>query len=87
MPQVSLAAAVAVDQIDLAEAADKIRPINSPLADLLDAVVDIDADALHSVVEWPSGETECIEDCSPCAAKSAAQQVAAPYLRVLGGAS
>jgi hypothetical protein len=70
-----------VDQIDLAEAAERIRPTNSALADLLDAVADIDADSLHSMVEWPSGETECIDDCSPCAAKYAAQALAAQYLR------
>lgn len=81
MPPVSLTAAVVVEQIDLAEAAERIRPANAALADLLDAVADIDADALHSMVEWPSGETECIDDCSPCAAKYAAQILAAQHLR------
>ena len=75
--------AVAIEQIDLSEAADKIRPTNSALADLLEAVEDIDAEGLHSMVEWPSGETECIDDCSPCAAKYAAQTLAAEYLRAL----
>ncbi|MEU5477532.1 hypothetical protein [Streptomyces mirabilis] len=86
MPQVSLAEAVAIDQIDLADAADRIRPRNSALADLLDAVADIDVDGLHSMVEWPNGETECIDDCSPCSAKCAAQIVAAQYLRTIAKA-
>ncbi|MCW7941606.1 hypothetical protein AAW14_06040 [Streptomyces hygroscopicus] len=74
-----------IDQIDLSEAADKIRPTNSALADLLEAVEDIDAEGLHSMVEWPSGETECIDECSPCAAKYAAQTVAAQFLRAIAG--
>ena len=81
MPQVSLAEAVAIDQFNLIEAAEHIRPTNSALADLLDAVEDIDAEGLHSMAEWPSGETECVDECSPCAAKYAAQTLAAQYLK------
>jgi hypothetical protein len=77
---------VQIDTIDLSEAADRIRPRNSALADLLDAVADIDAEGLHSMVEWSSGETECIDDCSPCAAKYAAQVLAHQYLRAVAKA-
>ena len=79
----STSSLIPVDTIDLAQAADKIRPADSLLADLLEAVADVDDEALHSMVEWPSGETECIEGCTPCVAKYAAQAVAAAYLRAL----
>lgn len=74
---------IAVDTIDLAEAAEKIRRTNPAVADLLAAVAEVDEDSLHSMAEWPSGETECIDDCTPCAAKYAAQVVAIQYLRAM----
>ncbi|WP_432027401.1 hypothetical protein [Streptomyces sp. 1222.5] len=79
----STSSLIPIDTIDLAKAAEQIRPGDSPLADLLEAVADVDDEALHSMVEWPSGETECIEGCTPCTAKYAAQTVAAAYLRAL----
>lgn len=72
---------IAADAIELSEAAEKIRPTNPAIADLLDAVADVDGDSLHSMVEWPTGETECVDDCTPCTAKYAAQVVAVQYLR------
>ncbi|MFJ7895977.1 hypothetical protein [Streptomyces anthocyanicus] len=80
---------IAADTIDLSVAADMIRPTNAAIADLLDAVADVDADSLHSMVEWPGGETECTDDCTPCAAKYAAQVVAVQHLRAManGGAA
>ncbi|MFJ8929319.1 hypothetical protein ACIRLA_22340 [Streptomyces sp. NPDC102364] len=74
---------ITVDMIDLSEAAEKIRPKSPTIADLLDAVADIDEDSLHSVIEWPSGERECIDDCTPCTAKRAAQVVADKFLRTI----
>jgi len=68
-----------VDTIDLSAAADRIRPQNSALADL-------HLDGLHSMVEWQNGETECIDECSPCAAKHAAQVLAHQYLRTVAKA-
>ncbi|QTD97035.1 hypothetical protein [Streptomyces cyanogenus] len=87
MPQVSPNLIAAIDTIDLSEAADTIRPTNSALADLLDAVDDVERDSLHTMVEWPNGETECNEDCAPCTAKYAAQVVAHQYLRAMARAA
>ncbi|MFJ9037894.1 hypothetical protein ACIRF8_15040 [Streptomyces sp. NPDC102406] len=74
---------VPVDEINLSDAVEKIRPHSPSIADLLEAVANVDEDSLHSMVEWPGGERECIEDCTPCAAKHAAQVVAGKFLRTI----
>lgn len=69
-----------VSTIDLTAAADKIRPANSALADLLEAVQEATDDAMHSVTEYPGSAPECVDECPPCVAQYAAQVVAAEYL-------
>lgn len=71
---------IIVDTLDLSEAADKIRPTNAALADLLDAVADIETEPIHIVVEYSESESECADDCPPCVAMYAARMVAAQFL-------
>lgn len=73
-----------VSNIDLSDAADKIRSANPTLALLLDAVRDLVEDGMHTMTQYPGSEMECVDDCAPCVAEYAAQQVAAEYL---GGAA
>jgi hypothetical protein len=69
-----------VSSIDLLKAADKIRPTNSALADLLDAVQEVEADGMHTATQYPGSDPECVDECPPCVALYAAQVVAAEYL-------
>ncbi|MFE8961809.1 hypothetical protein [Streptomyces iakyrus] len=72
-----------VDTIDLSEAANQIRPSDPLLADLLEAIDAVDADAMHTMAEYPDSEPECVDDCPPCVAKYSAQIVASQRLRQL----